>query len=366
MPDVHSQFPPSSAERHLQCTPSLRLEEKFPNVSGDAAKEGTYAHFVAETKLRKLLKLEEPEVETPEIDSAWDLDEINTHTDNYVDFVRTLAFNYQATKVLVEERVDFDAFVEGGFGTSDVVMLSNKYIGIVDLKYGKVEVDYRNNTQLKMYALGVIQKYGKDYPLDTVVHMSIYQPRASRGLNAGTYETTINDLLVWAKTVVIPRGKEALAGLGEFVEGSWCTYCKASVICPKKSAALVAISKFYEANSDATVLTDDNIAEILPLLEDMKKWISKIEEYATAKALDEGFVWPNMKLSAGRASLVITDEEGLVSKAKELGLEKAIYAEPKLLTAAKLRDTFGDAYYAHFESFVEMKPGNPKLKPIKK
>ena len=44
MPEVHAILSASSSKRWLNCTPSARLEQNFPNESSVYAEEGTAAH----------------------------------------------------------------------------------------------------------------------------------------------------------------------------------------------------------------------------------------------------------------------------------------------------------------------------------
>lgn len=48
----HAVLSPSAASRWMACTPSARLELKFPDTAGDFAKEGTLAHEIGETLLQ--------------------------------------------------------------------------------------------------------------------------------------------------------------------------------------------------------------------------------------------------------------------------------------------------------------------------
>ena len=53
----HAILSPSGAERWLNCTPSARLEQQFPDTAGEAAAEGTLAHALGELLLRLKLGL---------------------------------------------------------------------------------------------------------------------------------------------------------------------------------------------------------------------------------------------------------------------------------------------------------------------
>ena len=105
-PRTHAILSASSAHRWLNCSPSARLEQDFADRETEAAAEGTAAHALAEHKLRRALKLQ-----TKKPISTYDSDEMDGHTDGYVQYVlETLA---EAKKrcpdaiLLIEQRLDF-------------------------------------------------------------------------------------------------------------------------------------------------------------------------------------------------------------------------------------------------------------------
>ena len=53
----HAILSASGAHRWLNCTPSARLEQLFPDRSGEFAQEGTFAHELAEKMIRYLYSL---------------------------------------------------------------------------------------------------------------------------------------------------------------------------------------------------------------------------------------------------------------------------------------------------------------------
>lgn len=55
MPDVHAKLSPSSSHRWMECTASPAMEAPFPNVSSEAAEQGTAAHSMGEKKIKKKL-----------------------------------------------------------------------------------------------------------------------------------------------------------------------------------------------------------------------------------------------------------------------------------------------------------------------
>lgn len=78
----HAFLSPSSSHRWLNCTPSAVLESEFENKTSQAAEEGTAAHAMCEHKLKKALHMR-----SKRPISEYDSDEMQEHTDAYVDFV---------------------------------------------------------------------------------------------------------------------------------------------------------------------------------------------------------------------------------------------------------------------------------------
>lgn len=52
MPETHARLSASGAHRWMACTPSVALEERFPDKGSEYAAEGTLAHSMAELIIR--------------------------------------------------------------------------------------------------------------------------------------------------------------------------------------------------------------------------------------------------------------------------------------------------------------------------
>lgn len=347
MPDKkHSTFAPSSAARHLHCTPSLRLEEMFPDPLEDktAAREGTDAHEMAEYKVRKWLGLP---VEEPVISDEWDRGEMESCTDSYLAFIKNTASAMDPyPTVLPEQIVNFDNWVPGGFGTCDCMLISENILHIIDFKYGRVRVETTNNTQMKVYALGALQEYSFAYPQITTVRMSIYQPRIN---NIDTFEMSIDGLYNWAKILLVPRARMALNGEGELNMGEWCKYCKAKGACLKQQEAIgEAYEQMIKASvNDPKLLTVDEIADLLPKTEELVSWCKDLKTAAESLAL-AGNTINGYGFEPGNKKRQFEDEAEVLKRAKDLGIEdqittvKSVSAIEKSLGKVKFVTTFGD------------------------
>ena len=111
-PNSHAILSASSSHRWMSCTPSARLEREFADYKTEAAAEGTAAHALCEHKLRRALKMRSKKPV-----SQYDCDEMDAHTDGYVEFVlEQLAqakLECADPLVLIEQRLDFSRWVPG-------------------------------------------------------------------------------------------------------------------------------------------------------------------------------------------------------------------------------------------------------------
>jgi hypothetical protein len=194
---AHASLGASNAHRWLECSGSVKAEQGFENKSSSFAYEGTCAHELSELAL---LHDKEPSdwIGKPLVEnSEWIVDEdMAQHVTTYTDYVRQVAQG--ADDVLIEQRVSYADWVDGGFGTADAVVIKGDSIYVCDLKYGKgVQVDAENNPQGMLYALGAYAEFGFISDFKTV-HISIVQPRLD---HISEWSISVKDLLKWAEWV---------------------------------------------------------------------------------------------------------------------------------------------------------------------
>lgn len=234
---AHAILSASASSRWLHCTPSARLERKFPDVSSPYAEEGTQAHAYAERFLNLFLKTGKTSVAIK--DNAEMQEAVQSYVNICVEKINEARTASPDAQIKVEQRLDFSRWVPEGFGTGDMVMVSDKYFEIVDLKYGKgIPVSAINNSQMRLYALGMYEAFGYLYGADEV-RMTIVQPRLD---SVSTETITVKDLLAWGEEVK-KKAKIAFAGKGDFCAGSHCRFCKARNTCRAHAEYELKMSK---------------------------------------------------------------------------------------------------------------------------
>ena len=311
----HALLSASSSKRWLNCTPSARLEEGFAEETGNSvyAEEGTAAHALAEHKLKRCLKRRSKRPV-----SDYQCDEMEDCTDGYVAYaMEQVELARQECKdpvVLIEQRLDYSAYVPEGFGTGDLLIVADRVLTVVDLKYGKgVAVDAEWNPQMMLYGLGALELFGAIYDVETV-RMAIYQPRLE---SVSTWEISVAELMEWVEAELKPRAALAIAGEGEFRSGSWCRFCKAKNTCRARAEEFLKLAQM-EFKAPA-LLTDDEVAEVLKVADELARWSADVYAYAQDEAVSKGKKWAGFKLVEGRSYRKYTDEEEAAEAAVAAG-----------------------------------------------
>lgn len=356
-PTKHAILSASSSHRWLNCNPSARLEQEFENRSSEAAEEGTAAHVLAEHKLRKALKMRSKKPV-----SAYDCDEMDGYTDDYVAFVleqfeQAKQF-CQDPKILIEQKLDFSCYVPDGFGTGDCLIVADKLLHIIDFKYGQgVLVEAEENPQMMLYALGALRIFDHLYDIEKV-SMSIFQPRRE---NVSTWTISVEDLMDWVENTLKPRAERAYKGEGEYIPGPWCTFCKAAVKCRARAEEKLQLAKYEFA--PPPLLTDVEIEDILSRLDDLTKWANEIMAYAQDAAINHGKQWHGFKLVESRTNRKYTDEASVITAARAAGYTDIF--KKSLIPITEMERLMGKKTFKEVLGGLVIKPqGKPTLVPV--
>ena len=355
-PKGHAILSASSADRWLHCPPSARLCESYEDKGSDYAAEGTDAHALCEYKLRKALGLP---ADDPTENLTWFNEEMNDCATGYAAYVleQVEAAKQVCTDpvVLIEQRVDFSRWVEGGFGTADALIIADGTLKICDYKHGLgVLVRAEENPQLMCYALGALELFDKIYDIETV-SMTIYQPRRD---NVSTYEISKDNLYRWADEVLKPTAELAFAGDGNFLCGEWCGFCKAKNDCRARAEANLALAQ-YEFKLPP-LLTDEDIEEILSKVDELVSWASNIKEYALQQAIS-GKKWAGWKLVEGRSNRKYINDEVVADVVEHAGFDPY---ERKVLGVTAMQKLLGKSRFDELLSpYIEKPQGKPTLVP---
>ena len=356
MPGVHATLSASKAKQWLACPPSARLNQRildrFGEESSAYAAEGTKAHALAELKLRKYLKEINAFTYDAQVKALGDIDaEMDRATDYYIDIVierhLTAVNKCPDAKLLIEQRLDFSPWVPEGFGTGDAVVVSDAFLEVIDLKYGKgVPVYAENNPQARLYGLGGINAFGLLYDFESVRN-TIVQPR----LDSVTEEILLRDeLLAWGESIK-PIAELAWAGKGEYVPddpregGGHCQFCAARGICAARFLKVMSVVQ-ESGFASPDVLDNSTIAATLKVLPLLKDWVKDFEEYTFAQAM-RGEHFEGFKLVQGKRPPRIfrNPDEAQLIMARAGYTEQDYLHEPKMRSVADLEKLMGKSKF---------------------
>ena len=362
---AHARYSPSAGKRHLECPPSLLLEEQFPDEESAFAAEGTAGHAMAEYLINKYLKKR-----TKRPVSDYYSDELLEAVDEYVEY--DISQIEQARQecpdpfIGVELKVSLADRIPDCFGTADMVVVDSRKIHIIDLKLGKgVMVDAERNVQLMIYGLGVLDMLGFLYEIDTV-ELTIVQPRLD---HFSTWEISAEELLAWGKDVLEPGAAKALAGEGEFKAGDHCRFCKARFTCRARAEEYLKLAQMEFKQPD--LMSDEEIAEVLSKADALKKWAEEVYAYAQNEAVVNHKAWPGYKLVLGKSNRRYTDEDDVAEAAAKAGYTDifkksliGITEMERLMGKKKFNEILGKLVYKP-EGKVTLVPDSDKREAVK-
>lgn len=356
---THAFLSPSASHRWLMCPPSAKLNAALPDQTSPYAKQGTDAHELCAYLVEKALGRD---VKDPTENLDYYDEEMQMCAEGYAEFVmQELELARQTcpdTEVLIEQKVDFSKWVEGGKGTADCILLSDGTAEIIDYKNGlgvmvsSESEEFGGNPQLMCYSLGVIDMFDGIYNIDTI-RMAIYQPRRD---NLSVYEMSKADLLKWADEVLAPTAALAMKGEGEFKAGSHCQFCKCKATCRKRAEFNLEMAQYDFAMPDT--LEDHEIEAILMKVDQLTSWADDVKEYALNQAL-QGKEYENFKVVEGRSVRKYTDEDAVAFAVKDAGFDPY---EKKLLGITAMTSLLGKKKFEDLLGGMIMKPpGKPTL-----
>lgn len=361
----HAVLSPSGAQRWLSCTPSARLEEKFPDRAGEAAREGTLAHSLGELLIRHKLNLVSQaayEISLAKIqrDDLYD-GSMYDHASDYAAYVlERLEEARSHTKdalLFLEQTLNLTDYIEEGFGTGDGIIIADGVMDIIDLKYGKgVPVSSVENKQMMLYSLGALREFDFMYDIETV-RMTIYQPRLD---SISTWEMPVRDLKIWADQVLRPLAALAFNGEGPYNPGAHCRFCRAKPVCKAYASMNLDLARY---DFQEPVLLDDlEIADILSKSENFINWLRSIEEHALNEAVNNGKKWPGYKLVEGRSNRKYQDETLVGRKLLAAGFAENLIYKKEILGITEMERTIGKKVFSlHLSDLIIKPPGKPTL-----
>jgi hypothetical protein len=270
----------------MACPGSVRLSFGQNTPSTDYAKEGTHAHTLGETCLRRGNEPEEW-IGKKLIDHEGEFEvteEMAEAVTVYTDFIRSLIPGGYVFSQGVEVKVSLEDLHPEMWGTADYVLWDKKTLTlhVVDYKHGAGHaVQVKDNPQALFYAAGARRLY----PDVERIRISIVQPRCEHP--DGVIRTEDYD---WLDLLGFEQRLQAAAKATQdpeaaIVAGAHCKFCPAASFCNARRESLEqmaqdAFGELYEPNA----LTPDQMGKILKRAHEFRDWAKAVVAYAQKMA----------------------------------------------------------------------------------
>ena len=393
----HALLSPSAARKWLGCSAALACEFGMPNESGAAAVNGTAMHAMAEVILGRLIKGEKASAKpykashvlnngkgpikalaAPMKGAVLITDDFVSQVDKYVDYCRPIID--AAEVVEVESRVNLTRILHPGvevdgkplatFGTADLVAIiklpDGSYMLIVgDLKTGRHRVLAKENKQMMLYALGLLQVYKRLYDI-TAVRLVIFQPYAGGDDEWDVTPEALEQFGKFAQTRALKaidafqRGKKGLKPADFRPSAGSCQWCRFSEKCQAKRKVATRDVGDDLADDSPNEMTMAQLKVEYDKLPLMRQHIADIEK-AMYAALMMGGV-EGLKLVEGREGPRSWSDAKAVGEAwVDAGYEESLLQKEVMLSPTEVSKTLTKDQLAVLEPFIIRKPGQPSI-----
>lgn len=372
VPKRHAMLSPSSADRWMTCPGSVRLSAGIEQPESEYAIEGTDHHEAAAVCLEQ--NLDARALIGGQLPSGAKLTEEGAEfIQVYLDAVRGYAAAVKGT-IAVEEEVPIGWCTgeKDATGTADAVILSEgPEMIVVDFKYGRrVQVEAQDNRQLRMYAIGELEKH-QLWDHYERVRTAIVQPRAG-GISEAVY--TIKELRHFAEEVhtaalrvhKLRTGKDIDVSNGTLVPSvDACRFCPARAICPaltKKVTEGMTLGFADETSIDqmraGAPLTSegDRLGQAMDLTDLMEIWLRAVRARVESELLSGKPITGKdgaYKLVLGRAGArKWTSEDHVEALCDSLRLSNKERYDMKLISPTTAEKRFKKEHPKKWERFI--------------
>lgn len=390
--EQHARLGPSN-KRWPKCPGSVREEERYPDIAGAAAIDGTGSHLLLEMCLKNNVQAFQYDQQViganhPDNPNGWLVDvERIKRVQMALDYVKRrsveLKQQFPGCSVLVETESKADPGGAFGrtdwWGTCDITIIARHamtgevfFIEVADYKDGRGYVSEKNNSQNISYLFGKMRPYVASGP-ELVrpfkanalqgCRMTIIQPKTNPVVR---YQcSTRPEDNVSVANVIEDTEQLAIAAHATdspdapLVPGDHCQWCKAN---PKRGGHCTANSnqslQVVENMSESTLIPNGNVSlfeQINQVMADPKSLSEEqLSDLADAEAgiqavfdkvkeeikerIEQGITVPGYAMQPGRGENVWNeDEESIAKKLKGRRLKLKDIYPPKLITPAQVQ-----------------------------
>ena len=367
---------PSALESCAICADKFRMEQMVSHDTGgeyessDDAKRGTAIHKACAILLRALIdstvntgsENTKRVLSTKYIDilskiAGWD----NSYYDLafksaqkvYEELLR-MERKHGSVTVYIETLVDLGNYLNGYYGTADVVAVAGDDLLVADYKTGYRKISAYENKQLVCYASAFLK--GVKHVRLMIVQYSIF--------HYDTYDVSADGIkYLMAKNIVLIRSVSNGNEHYRCVSDGSCTYCKAKNVCAAYKTS--TFGDLINALSTDRDFTDRERAELYMLVNAAENW-KKNNRDAIVSSIEAGKCdGYYLQRNKDKVSMDVKKEREILAEIgrdnEDLILAGALDYTPKFDIKA-MQDFYGDSFELKFGRFLTKKAGNVVIK----
>lgn len=332
----HYPLSASASHRWLVCPGSIEANANKGFEQSVYALEGSTAHALLEVALRLG---DDPTTFVGQVleEGLMPADDAMADGVGYaIDYVRAYMVDNPNAHLYIEHKVHYGKSIgcddEEAGGTSDLVIDNYpKECVVIDYKHGiGVSVSVKQNSQLRLYAVGQRQQRGRYQRYRNVV----VQPRVPKRKPVQEVSFTDKELMTWVDGTVRPVVPIALAKDAPRVAGDHCQFCAADGKCKAQYEFVQQAAAKEFKNNDPKSLPPAAIARALTLFSTIERIGAAIKEHAI-KQVHAGVKIPGYVKDFTNAKRIWKDEDKATEHLAGLGLDKRERYKVELISPAQ-------------------------------
>jgi hypothetical protein len=335
----HARLSPSN-KRWPHCPGSVREEAKYPDITNDAAIEGTGVHLLIEMCLLQGKLPKDFEGETigegnKDKPRGW---KVTPGRIDAAEYMFAYIDRFPDAEVEAESKSNPGAKFgrDDWYGTADVTIKTQDYLDVCDYKNGRGWVD-ADSTQTISYA------YGK-WTGQSHVRLSVVQPKTKPPIR---YVDITGDELERRAVELNEAAKLTDDPNAPLVKGGHCQWCKHKQNCTEfnKVAETIVVNSsiqehFTKLIEDVSKMTQLELADILDAEPVLMALFDKAKEEAQLR-LEGGKKFNGWAMKPGRTNRKWSNEKELEKYLRENKVKVSEFMESKLKSPTQMEKIKG-------------------------
>jgi len=291
----------------------------------------------------------------------------------YVDYIN--GFRGQSVEYYfgVENRLDGSEWVDGGFGTVDMLLLVGDTLHVIDYKTGQMKVEVAHNPQLMFYGLMAYGLLEMLFLIKKVV-LHIYQPPLDEP--ASSFEVSPEALLDWGELLRAKAAETYEADAPLTPGDTQCRWCPAKAHCPAlaEQSIRTAFNEFsgFASTPDqcrsVDTLSDADVGYLLDRLPLIEQWVKAVRDRAfNTLELNGNTGIPGYKLVAGRSLRKWAGDDAMYAAAELMaahGIPEESIFKKQMISPAQAEKVLGKKNSVLIAKHIEKPEGKPTLAPV--